>query len=193
MSLVREVKYRTISGTPTLVSLPIAGYTTRFTNFISMNKSIVTTDPATASLPMNLKGGAYVIRATISKADGDDGNEVYFRIKSDAAYNTTIGYNFAKSQAFLARASDGSASDNLASGPKRAWDAVRTAGNLAGGNTVKLAIYVDYNSVETFINDEGVASLSGLIYPNEGAEGIEVVSDVGKLTIDSFSYSSFAK
>jgi levanase len=193
MSLVREVRYRTISGTPTLVSLPIAGYNTRFANPISMDKSIVTTNPVTASLPTNLEGGAYVIRATVSKADGDDGNEVHFRIKSDSAYNTTIGYNFAKSQAFLARASDGSASDSLASGPRQAWDAVRTAGNPAGGSTVKLAIYVDYNSVETFINDEGVASLSGLIYPNQGAESIEVVSDAGKLTLDSFLYSSFTK
>lgn len=190
MSMVREVKYRTINGTPTLVSLPIAGYGNRFGSPSAVGKSSITIDPATASLPANLKGGAYVIRATVSKVNGDDGNEVHFLIKSNGAYNTTIGYDFAKSQAFLARASDGSASRSLASGPKTAWDAVRSAGNPAGGNTVKLAIYVDYNSVETFINDEGVASLSGLIYPNQGAEGIEVVSGGGKLTLDSFSYAS---
>lgn len=191
MSMVREIKYRTINGIPTLVSLPIAGYGALFGNPVSVSGKTITTNPSTASLPSNLAGGAYVIRATISKADGDDGNQVYIRVKSNGAYNITIGYDFANSRAFLARASDGPASDALASGPKRAWDAVRSATNAAGGRTVKLAIYVDYNSVETFVNDEGVASLSGLIYPNQGAEGIEVVSDDGKLTLTSFSYASF--
>ncbi|KAL5371419.1 hypothetical protein DPSP01_014274 [Paraphaeosphaeria sporulosa] len=192
MSLVREVKYRTINGTPTLVSVPIAGYQAIFTKPVSVNGTTITTDAATASLPTELAGGAYVIRATVSKADGDDGNQVHIRIKSDGAYNTTIGYDFANSQVFLARGSDGSASDALGSEPKQVWDAVRTAANPAGGSTVKLAIYVDYNSVETFVNDEGVATLSGLIYPNQGAEGIEVVSDVGKLTLTSLTYAGFA-
>ncbi|KAK8048026.1 hypothetical protein PG996_016090 [Apiospora saccharicola] len=192
LSLVREVKYRTINGTPTLVSMPIAGYETRFTRPVSVSNKTITTDPATASLPVDLPGGAYVIRAAVSKADGDDGNKVYFRIKSNGNYNTTIGYDFANSQVFFARGSDGSASDTLVSGAKQSWDAVRTAANPAGGNTVKLAIYVDYNSVETFVNDEGVASLSGLIFPNQGAEGIDVEADVGKLTLTSFIYASFA-
>lgn len=41
--------------------------------------------------------------------------------------------------------------------------------------------------------EEGVTSLSGLIFPNQGAEGIEIVSDGGKLTLTSFSYASFAR
>jgi levanase len=93
---------------------------------------------------------------------------------------------------FLARGCDGSASDALAPGSKQVWDAVRTAANLAGGSTIRLAIYVDQNSVETFVNDEAVATLSGLIYPNQGAEGIEVVSDAGKLTLESLTHASFA-
>lgn len=189
-SLVREVKYRTINGTPTLVSIPIAGYDAILGRSVSVTGTTITTDPATASLPANLAGGAYVIRATVSKADSDDGNEVHFRIKSDGTYNTTVGYDFVNSRAFLARGSDGSASDALASGPKQVWDTVRTAANPIGGNTVKLAVYVDQNSVETFV-DEGIATLSALIYPNQGAEGIELVSDVGKLTLASFTYASF--
>lgn len=193
LSMVREVKYRTIGSTPILISVPIMGYASKFESPISTNGSSITTDPATASLPPDLTGGAYVIRATVTKADGDDGDEVHFRIKSSEAYNTTIGYNFSKNEAFLARASDGSATDVLASGPKQAYNAVRTAVNPAGGNTVKLAIYVDYNSVETFVNDEGVASLSGLIYPVQGAEGIEIVSPSGRLTLASFSYADYAE
>ena len=107
-------------------------------------------------------------------------------------FNTTIGYDFSNSQVFLDRSSDGSDSDTLASGPKAVWDVIRAATNPSGGSTVKLAIYVDQNSVETFVNDEGITALSGLVYPNQGAEGIEVVSGGGNLTLISFSYASYA-
>ena len=190
-SLVREVQYRTVNGTPTLVSIPIAAYEGIFADPVSVNGTVITTDPATASLPADLTGGAYVIQATVSKTDGNDGNEVRFHIKADGTYTTTVGYNFTNSQAFLRRDSDGTASDALESGPKEVWDQVRTAANPAGGDTVKLAIYVDENSVEMFV-DDGVAALSALIYPNEDAEGIEVVSDVGELTLTSFIYAGFA-
>ncbi|KAK2763743.1 hypothetical protein FQN54_009359 [Arachnomyces sp. PD_36] len=190
-SLVREVKYQTIDGALTLVSVPIEGYEGIFENPVSVNGTTITIDPETASLPADLAGGAYVIQATVIKADSDDGNEVRFRIKADGTHGTTVGYSFANSEAFLIRDSDGTASDALASEPKQIWDAVRAAKNPAGGNTVKLAIYVDYNSVEMFIND-GVAALSALIYPNEGAEGIEAVSDSGELTLSSFTYANFA-
>lgn len=189
-SLAREIKYQTINGTPMLVSLPVSGYADLFAGPVSADGTEITTDPATASLPADLAGGAYVIQATVSKADGDDGNTVYFRIKSDGTYNTTVGYDFANSQLFLVRDSDGSASDVLTSDAKQTWDVTRTATNPAGGDTVQLTIYVDWNSVETFVNG-GVAALSALIYPNQDAEDIEVVSDSGKLTLTSFSYAGF--
>ncbi|KAH7389746.1 glycosyl hydrolase [Phaeosphaeria sp. MPI-PUGE-AT-0046c] len=179
LSMVRELKYRTIGGTPTLVSVPIAGYAGKFKFPISTNGSSITTDAATASLPSGLTGGAYVIRATVTKEDGDDGNEVHFRIKSNGAYNTTIGYSFSSNEVFLAREADGPATDALASAPKQAYNAVRSAVNLDGGSTIKLAIYVDYNSVETFVNDQGVASLSGLVYPAQGAEGEGIKVNLG--------------
>jgi levanbiose-producing levanase len=92
------------------------------------------------------------------------------------------------SEAFLVRDSDGSATDSLAEGPKKAYNAIRTAPNPSGTNTVKLVIYVDWNSVEVFV-DDGVAVLSGLIYPNQAASGIQVVSDEGSLSLASFSYT----
>ncbi|KAH6624777.1 glycosyl hydrolase [Chaetomium sp. MPI-SDFR-AT-0129] len=190
-SLVREVKYRTINGTSTLVSVPVAGLAAKFASPVSVKGKSITTNPATASLPANLAGGAYVIHATVSKAGGDDGDEVRFRIKSDGkGHQTTVGYSFANKEAFLVRDSDGSASDALRPESKPAWDTMRTAKNPGGGDTVKLDIYVDWNSVEMFVND-GAGVLSALIYPNQGAEGIDVVTGSGMLTLDSFSYADF--
>lgn len=77
-SLEPEVKHQTINGTPTLASLPVAGYDAIqvFTSPVSINGTEITRDPATASLPANLAGGAYVIRATVSKADDNAGHSL---------------------------------------------------------------------------------------------------------------------
>ncbi|KAL2209714.1 hypothetical protein CC79DRAFT_1367889 [Sarocladium strictum] len=184
-SMVREIKLKTVNGSSTLVSNPIGSCET-VDPPKNVNDKAITTDPATASLPSNLYEGAYIIHATVSKNDGDDGNEARFRIKADGSFSTTIGYNFANSEAFLVRDSDGSATDSLADGPKEVYNAIRVGPSPSGTNVVKLAIYVDWNSVEVFVND-GEAVLSGLIYPNEEASGIQVVSDKGSLTLASFS------
>lgn len=189
-SMVREVKLKTINNSSTLVSSPITGYEGVFGSAKSVSKKTITKDPKSASLPSDLTEDAYAIRATISKTAGDDGNEVRFRIKSDGSFGTTVGYNFKNSQAFLVRDSDGSATDSMPSDPKKAYDTVATAPNPSGGSTVKLDIYVDSNSVEVFV-DDGVAVLSGLIYPNKAAEGVLVVSDTGSLTLVSFSYAGY--
>lgn len=187
-SMIREVKLQTINNSPTLVSIPLGMYEDIFAPPVSVSGKTITTDPASASLPSNLTDGAYVINATIMKNDGDSGGEVRFRIKSDGSFSTTVGYDFTHSQAFLVRDSDGSATDSMPSDPKQLYDTIRTASNPLGGNTVKLMIYVDWNSVEVFVND-GVAVLSGLIYPKQAAEGVQVVSDTGSLTLVFFSYA----
>lgn len=130
-----------------------------------------------------------MIRTVVSKKSGDDGNEVRIKIKGDGTFATTVGFDFANTRAFLVRDNDGTATDSIAEAPKRAYDAVRTASVPMEGNSVILTVYVDWNSVEVFVND-GVATLSGLLYPNSGAETIQIVSGSGRLTLDSFSYAS---
>jgi levanbiose-producing levanase len=96
------------------------------------------------------------------------------------------------SEAFLVRDSDGSATDSLAEGPKKAYNAIRSAQNPSGTNTVKLVIFVDWYSVEAFV-DNGVAVLLGLIYPNEAVGDFQVVSDRGRLSLVWFSYTGCKK
>ena len=188
LSVVRDIKLKTIGGAVRLVNSPIASYATTFDTGYNVTGKTITTNPATASLPA-MAGGAYMIRTVVSKKSGDDGNEVRIKIKGDGTFATTVGFDFANTRAFLVRDNDGTATDSIAEAPKRAYDAVRTASVPMEGNSVILTVYVDWNSVEVFVND-GVATLSGLLYPNSGAETIQIVSGSGRLTLDSFSYAS---
>ncbi|KAK9428081.1 glycosyl hydrolase [Lipomyces doorenjongii] len=186
-SLVREISLVTIDGTATLVSVPISSYADIFDTGVSVYGKTITTDPSTASLP-EMAGGAYVIYTTVSKNVGDDGDEVRIRIKGDGTFGTTVGYDFVHAQAFFVRDVDGVATESMATAPKQAYDAVRTAPVPLAPSTITLSVYVDWNSVEIFVNN-GVAILSGLIYPDSGAETIEMVSGTGQLTLDSFTYA----
>ncbi|KFY37222.1 hypothetical protein V494_04859 [Pseudogymnoascus sp. VKM F-4513 (FW-928)] len=187
LSMVRDIKLKTVGGAVTLVGMPISSYATVFDVGTNVTGKIITTDPTTASLP-TMAGGAYVIRTTISKNAGDDGNEVRIRIKGDGTSSSTIGFNFVHAEAFLVRDNDGSATDSMGQAPKQAYDTIRTVSVPMETNTITLTLYVDWNSVEVFLND-GEAALSGLLYPNSGAESIHMVSGGGRLTLDSFTYA----
>jgi len=188
LSLVRDIKLKTVGGAVMLVNLPISSYATTFDTIYNVNGKTITTNPATASLPTKA-GGAYMIRTVVSKKYGDDGNEVRITIKGDGTLATTVGFDFVHSQAFLVRDRDGFATNSMPEAPKGAYDTIRTALVPMEGNNVTLSVYVDWNSVEIFVNN-GVASLSALLYPNEGAESIQMVSSNGRLSLEEFTYAS---
>jgi levanbiose-producing levanase len=190
LGLVREIKLRNITGIVTMVSEPISLYTSLFGSSSRVHGTTITTDPTTASLPQ-MAGDAYVIRAVISKNDGDDGDEVQIRIKGDGTYATIVGYNFSSLQAFFIRDHDGVATDAMASGPKEAYNTARNSTVILPNNTVNLSLYVDWNSAEVFVNS-GEKTLSGLIYPNLGASSVEMVSSNGQLLLDSFTYAGIS-
>lgn len=187
LSVVREVKLRTIGGFKQLINLPISKYSDVFTTNSVVTRKSITTNPSTASLPA-MAGGAYVIRMVVSKKNGDDGDEVRIKIKGDANFGTTVGFDFVHSKAFLVRDHDGTATGGMPDAPKSAYNTIRTVSVPMVGNNITLALYVDWNSVEIFLND-GVAALSGLLFPDSGAESVQVVSSNGRLTLDSFTYA----
>ncbi|KAJ6003994.1 hypothetical protein N7522_005639 [Penicillium canescens] len=80
-SMVREVKLKTINGSSTLVSNPIEGYENIVAPPNSVSGQTITTDPASASLPNDLVGGAYMIGAMISKDDGTTATKSTFASK----------------------------------------------------------------------------------------------------------------
>ncbi|KAH6675952.1 glycosyl hydrolase [Halenospora varia] len=188
LSVVRDIKLKTVGGAVRLVNFPISSYATTLGASSSVSGKSITTISTTASLPP-APGGAYVIRTVVSKKSGDDGDEVRIRIKGGAGFGTTVGFNFAQAQAFLVRDNDGDATNVMSGDARTAYDTIHTAPIPGNVNSATLAIYVDTNSVEVFVND-GVASLSGLIYPNAGSETIQMTTGVGKLSLDSFTYAN---
>jgi levanase len=129
-----------------------------------------------------------MIRMTVEKASGSSANEVRVRIKSNSVHGTTIGYDFVHAQAFIVRDLDGSRARNMPSSAQSSYDAIRTSPLVERPASVTLAIYVDWNSVEVFVNG-GAKAMSALIYPDDGAEDIQVTADSGQLVLSSFSYS----
>jgi levanase len=186
-SLVRYIQLKTVAGVATLTATPLRAYDGIFASPQTVTNKPITTDPVSASLPI-MAGGAYMIRMTVEKASGSSANEVRVRIKSNSVHGTTIGYDFVHAQAFIVRDLDGSRARNMPSSAQSSYDAIRTSPLVERPASVTLAIYVDWNSVEVFVNG-GAKAMSALIYPDDGAEDIQVTADSGQLVLSSFSYS----
>lgn len=186
-SMTRQVQLKTIGNTATLVSLPIGGYSGIFGPAKNVSGTLITAEPSSAALP-TMGGGAYRIQMAVEKNSSDSGNEFRLVIKGDGTYDTTVGYNFDNSQAFIMRERDGVRAHGMPQASQETYNALRTSSISTGPSIVTLAIYVDWNSVEIFVNG-GLKVLSALIYPNIGAESIQVTTDTGTLTLLTFSYA----
>ena len=68
---------------------------------------------------------------------------------------------------------------------------MRRAASPARNGKVELTIFVDYCSVEVFING-GEKTLTSLVFPTAGTPGIKAVTAGGTLTVKSFSYRRLA-
>jgi levanbiose-producing levanase len=57
--------------------------------------------------------------------------------------------------------------------------------------SVDLAIFVDYSSVEVFVNG-GEQTLTSVVLPQSGQPAVSAATAGGKLTLKSFTYTSLA-
>ncbi|GIU56131.1 GH32 C-terminal domain-containing protein [Arthrobacter sp. NicSoilC12] len=71
------------------------------------------------------------------------------------------------------------------------YRASRRAASPARNGTVELTIFVDYCSVEVFING-GEKTMTSLVFPAAGTPGVKAVTAGGTLTLKSFSYRRLA-
>ena len=99
----------------------------------------------------------------------------------------TVVYDFESESAFVSR--DGTARETAGLAPD--YGMVRRAESAPREGRVQLTIYVDYSSVEVFVNG-GERTLSSLVFPAGAPKGLKALTKDGTLTLKSFSYTPMA-
>jgi len=105
--------------------------------------------------------------------------ELGFKVLKGGASETLVGVSGGGKSVFIDRNKGG-----------ESWYSKEAAGRhgtiISSGENVKLHIFVDWSSVELFVNN-GEVTLTERVYPPKGAEGIELYSTSGAGKIKSLS------
>ena len=194
-TVVRDIRLKTVAGKPTLVSTPTGALASLDGDTDTVEGRKVTPDGAgdlpgpelpAAGHPASA-GGAYRLDLTLERAAGDDGSEAKVELLAENGVFATVGYDFESETAFVSR--DGAAKETAGLAPD--YGTVRRAQSAPRDGQVKLSIYVDYSSVEVFVNG-GERTLSSLVFPAGAPKGLKALSKDGTLTLKSFSYTPMA-
>jgi levanbiose-producing levanase len=186
-SMVRDIRLETIEGKPTLVSSPSAAMQS-IEGPVATSGERQMTHGGAGQLPAP-EGGAYRLDVTLERRAGDDGSEARIELGSGGGTFATVGYDFADESAFLSRKADAAATGKADLSPE--YGASRRAVSPARDGKVELSIFVDYNSVEVFMNG-GEKTMTSLVFPTPGTPSIKAVTAGGTLTLKSFSYRRLA-
>lgn len=186
-SIVRDIRLKTITGKPTLVSSPTAAMKSIEGPVATVGERRMTQDGA-GQLPAP-EGGAYRLDVTLERTAGQDGSEARIELGSDKGTFATVGYDFASESAFISRDADAAATGKAELHP--GYRTSRRTVSPPREGKVELSIFVDYSSVEVFING-GEKTMTSLVFPTGGAPAVKAVTAEGSLTLKSFSYRRLA-
>ena len=196
-TIVRDIRLKTVQGRPTLVSTPTPALS-RLDGEAQGAGSRALTPEGAGELP-EPAGGAYRLDVTLERAPGDDGTEAQLKLGSGGADYATVGYNFGTGTAWVDRAAVVPGAEAL--GPlfteRRSAQSPPRDGGQQGGTaeakngSVDLTIFMDYSSVEIFVNG-GEQTLTSVVLPKSGQPSVSAATAGGKLTLKSFTYTPLA-
>jgi levanase len=190
-SIVRDIRLKTVQGRPTLVSTPTAALSALDGEAKTAGSRALTPEAA-GDLPAPA-GGAYRLDVTLERAADDDGTEALLKLGSGGADYATVGYDFEAGTAWVSRAAVVPGAEAL--GPlfteRRSAQSPPRNGNQQVRGSVDLTIFVDYSSVEVFVNG-GEQTLTSVVLPRSGQPAVSAATSGGKLTLKSFKYTPLA-
>lgn len=196
-SIVRDIRLKIVQGRPTLVSSPTPALSALDGEAQTAATRTLTPEGA-GELPVPA-GGAYRLDVALERAPGDDGTEALLKLGNGGADYATVGYNFAEGTAWVDRRAVAPGAQALGplfterrstkSPPRDAGQQGNTAAQKNG--RVELTIFVDYSSVEVFVNG-GVQTLTSVVLPKSGQPAVSAATAGGKLTLKSFKYTPLA-
>lgn len=190
-SIVRDIRLKTVQGRPTLVSAPTAALYALDGEARAADGRAITPEGA-GELPAPA-GGAYRLDVTLERAPGDDGTEALLKLGNGGEDYATVGYNFEAGTAWVGRAAVVPGAEAL--GPlftdRRSAQSPPRNGSAPGRGSVDLTVFVDYSSVEVFVN-HGEKTLTSVVLPRSGQPAVSAATSGGKLTLKSFTYTPLA-
>ncbi|MBW8351385.1 glycoside hydrolase family 32 protein [Bacillus sp. IITD106] len=125
-----------------------------------------------------LNGNAFEI---IAECEVNDAEELGFKIRNSAEEETIIGYDAEKKEVFVDRTHSGDASFHQDFAGKHGVTL------HPKGNKIKFHIYVDWSSIEVFVND-GEKVITDLIFPKEDGKEIVLFASGSDVTLSSFEF-----
>lgn len=190
-SIVRDIRLKTVQGKPTLVSTPTPGLSALDGEARAADSRALTPDGA-GGLPQP-SSGAYRLDVTLERSADDDGTEALLKLGNGGADYATVGYNFEAGTAWVSRAAVVPGAEGL--GPlftdRRSARSLPRNGSAPGRGSVELSVFVDYSSVEVFVNG-GEQALTSVVLPKSGQPAVSAATAGGKLTLTSFKYTPLA-
>jgi levanase len=190
-SIVRDIRLETVQGRPTLISTPTPALSALDGEARTADGRALTPEGA-GELPVPA-GGAYRLDVTLERAPGDDGTEALLKLGNGGSDYATVGYNFEAGTAWVGRAAVVPGAEAL--GPlftdRRSAQSPPRNGSAPGRGSMDLAIFVDYSSVEVFVNG-GEQTLTSVVLPRSGQPAVSAATAGGKLTLKSFKYTPLA-
>ena len=176
-SIPRSVHLETIDGNITLIQRPVVELQSLRKDHISIEN--ISVSDGTHSLDgQGLGGKAYEFIVEIDPGDSD---VVGFRLRSGADEETLVGYDAGEGTVFVDRTNSGE--NNFHEDFAQRNDAPV---HLKNGK-IKLQVFVDWSSIEVFVND-GEAVITNRIFPDPESQGFSMFAEGGNAIVDHLEF-----
>lgn len=179
MAVPRTIHLEMIEENLKMVQRPVEELQSLRENHV-FAEDISITDEIHSLNDLNISGKAYEF---VVELDPGDANVVGFKLREGENEETLVGYDAVDGTVFVDRTNSGE--DDFHEDFAQRNDA---PARLIEGK-IKLHVFVDWSSIEVFVND-GEAVITNRIFPNPESQGIQVYSEDGNASINKLEFWS---
>lgn len=181
MSIPRSLNLETIDGDIKVIQKPVEELQTLRENHI-LAEDITISDSTQSLQDLGMSGKSYEFEVVL---DPGDANITGFKLREGEDEETLVGYDANAETVFVDRTNSGE-DDFHEDFAQRNEAPVR----LIEGK-IKLHVFVDWSSVEVFIND-GEAIITNRIFPDPDSQNISLYAEGGEASADRLDFWSLS-
>ncbi|HKL16681.1 MAG TPA: glycoside hydrolase family 32 protein [Balneolaceae bacterium] len=177
MAVPRTIHLETIEENLKLVQRPVDELQTLRENHVFAD-NISITDEAQSLQDLGISGKSYEF---VVELEPGDANVVGFKLREGENEETLVGYDAVDGTVFVDRTNSGE--DDFHEDFAQRNDA---PARLIEGK-IKLHVFVDWSSVEVFVND-GEATITNRIFPDPDSQNISFYAEGGNASVDQLDF-----